>query len=121
MILCQLENENKVLIEKFEKLSKDLANFVDGTKNLDKLIRVQKSFYDRTSLGLYKNPKKVFQKPKKNTKAKRKCSNYRYLRSYYFRKRKVLFRKVTNTQGPNKLWVSKILLLSNARMSAPKQ
>lgn len=41
----QLENENKVLKEKVEKLSKDLANFVEGTKNIDKTIGVHKRFF----------------------------------------------------------------------------
>jgi len=37
--------------KKIDKLSKDLANSVAGTKNLDKLIGIQKSFYGRTGLG----------------------------------------------------------------------
>lgn len=41
----QLENENKVLKEKVEKLSEDLANFVEGTKNIDKTIGVHKRFF----------------------------------------------------------------------------
>lgn len=61
--------------EKFEKLLTNLANFVAGTNNLDKLIGVQRSFYDRAGLGFNNNPKKVFQKPKKNRKAERKCYN----------------------------------------------
>ena len=72
----QLENENKVLKEKVEKLSKDLANFLARTKNLDKLIGVLKSFYDGTSLCFNKNPNKVFQKPNKVRKGERKYSNY---------------------------------------------
>lgn len=36
----KLENENKVLKENVEKLSKYLANFVAGTTNLDKLVGV---------------------------------------------------------------------------------
>jgi len=48
------------LKEKIEKLSKDLANFVARTNNLDKLIGVQRSFYDRIGLGFNMNPKRFF-------------------------------------------------------------
>lgn len=71
----QLEKENKVLKEKVEKLPKDLANFVDGTKNLDKLIGVQRSFYYRIGISFNMNPNKVFQRPNKYKIAKIKCSN----------------------------------------------
>ncbi|KAL5194087.1 hypothetical protein HKD37_20G056216 [Glycine soja] len=67
--------ENKVLKEKVEKLPKDLANFVDGTKNLDKLIGVQRSFYYRIGISFNMNPNKVFQRPNKYKIAKIKCSN----------------------------------------------
>ena len=88
------------------------------------LIRIQRIFYDRTSLGFKKNTKKVFQKPNKVRKARRKCSNcnrwgQQTLESY--RKSNISFIKVTNTQGPKKLWVPRILLLYDARMSAPQQ
>ena len=120
----QLENENKFFKEKVEKLSKDLTNFVAETKNLDKHIVVQRSLYDKASLGFINNTKKVFQKPNKVRKARRKCSNcnrwgQQTLESY--RKSNISFIKVTNTQGPKKLWVPRILLLYDARMSAPQQ
>ena len=44
-------SQKKVLKEKVQKLSKDLANYVAGTKNLDKFIRIQKGFGDKTGLG----------------------------------------------------------------------
>lgn len=77
--------------EKFEKLSKYLANFVAGTSNLDKLIR-KHNFYERAGLGFNKNPIKKFQKPYRNKKAKIRTLDLRMLQ-----KRNVLFRKVTNT------------------------
>jgi len=38
-----------------------------------------------------------------------------------YRKRNIPFRKVTNTQEPNKLRVPKILVLSSAWIFAPQQ
>ena len=60
--------------EKVEKLSKVLAKFADGTKNMDELTGVQRIYYDRAGLGFNKNPRNFFQKLNKNMKAKRKCS-----------------------------------------------
>jgi len=71
----QLENTNKASKEKVETLSNDLANFVTRTSNLDKLIGVQKSFFDKTGLGFNQNHRKVFQKPVRNKTTKRKCFN----------------------------------------------
>lgn len=56
----QHENENKILKEKFEKILKDLTNFMVGENNLDKLVGVQSNLYDRDGLGFNKNPKRVF-------------------------------------------------------------
>jgi len=46
----KLENENKVLKEKFEKLSKDLAK---GTSNFDKLIGILLYSQDRKLTLVY--------------------------------------------------------------------
>ena len=107
--------------EKVEKLSKDLINFVTGTKSLDKLIGVKKSFYDITSLGFNKNPKKVFQKPNKVRRLKGNAPRWGHQTSKCYTKRSIPFRKVTNTQGPKKQWVPKNLLLFDAGMYAPQQ
>jgi len=90
---------------------------------LDKLIGIQRSFYDRTCLGFNQNPRKAFQKFEINKKAKRKCSNYNrwgHQTSKCYKKN-IHFRKVTNMQGPEKLWVSKILLLSGVGMFVQQQ
>jgi len=38
-----------------------------------------------------------------------------------YKKRNTSFRKVTNMQGPKKLWIPNILLLFDAGMSIPQQ
>ena len=57
-----LEAENKILHEKDESLSKDLANFVQGKDNLDKLLSQQRCSFNKTSLGYEENEQNKYYK-----------------------------------------------------------
>lgn len=51
--LPALLTENKTLKEKIATLTQDLAGFVSGQENLDKLLGSQKHFLDKASLGFH--------------------------------------------------------------------
>ena len=49
-----LKGENKFLHETIEKLKEDLANFVQGKDNLDKLLSQQRCGFNKVGLGYKK-------------------------------------------------------------------
>ena len=70
-----LDAENKILHKKVESLSKDLANFVPGKDNLDKLLSQQRCDFNKVRLGCDENKhnkyyKNLFDKPKDKRKQK---------------------------------------------------
>ena len=70
-----LEAENKLLHENVEKLNEDLANFVQGRDNLDKLLSQQTCDFNKVGLGYEENEQNKYYKylfDKSNDKGKQK-------------------------------------------------
>ena len=57
-----LKAENDSLHEKVERLTKDLANFVQGKDNLDKLLSQQRCGFNKASIGCEEDEKNIYYK-----------------------------------------------------------
>ena len=91
-------------------LQQDLAKFVKGTENLNKLLGDQKCIFDKAGLGYRKSINQIYYKnffvPEKGKSDKCTCcSKMGHKASSCFLRQKVTKRKKSNQKGPKQVWV----------------
>jgi len=99
----------KILQQKVKELTLDLANFVNGTENLRRLMGTSRHPSDKSRLG-YQNDEEHTSKVKLFSK----CfiySKYRHLRNRYYHKKHKLQASDTNKNRPKKIWVPRDLIV----------
>ena len=123
-----LKNENVFLKRKVKSLKKDLSKFVKGKRNLNALLGIQKSSYDKGGVGfVYGNHDKfqrnLFVKVTQNSTPSLKCNfcgkNGHLSQSCFYKnshaydshgwvsKRQPPKKQDTNPKGPKMIWVPK--------------
>jgi len=97
----QPSGEVETLQQKVEELTKDLAKFVKGSKNLKIIMGISRLYYDKSGLGYEENKK---YDTESFTKYSIVHNHEHFVNGYYDWKQK-LQAFDTNPKGPKKIWV----------------
>jgi len=112
-----LKNENESLKSKVSTLTKDLANFIKGEKNLKMLLGKQKCMFDKNRIGFDKNNNvKLY----KNFFVK-KSTTYIVTCIYYQKPNHVCYKCKSKKPQSNMVLIPKGMVVANANTKRPKQ
>ena len=101
------------LKQQVAELQQDLAKFVKGTKNLNRLLGDQKCIFDKAGLGYKKTINQIYYKnffvPEKGKSDRCTCCNkFGHKAANCFLRQKAVRKRKSNQKGPKQIWVPKV-------------